>query len=163
MPSDSEIIASIEKEVFPVRDKDLFNDGLCFFVICGDHKAKCVSCNRELSITSEIALDAVKSKCSSPKTQGEIRSKLSNELPSAYILYGRFARAFVNYVKSGAKARSGEEIVSIFDLHCKVCSPFYDSNKGICLKCGCNVNKRSGFAALNKIAWESEHCPIGKW
>jgi len=158
-----EIIASLEQEVFPVQDDLLFNNGYCFFVISGNKKAKCVSCGMELSIAHEDALDATYIKCKNQLTQGELRRKLLNELPNIYILYGRFARACVNHIKNGAKLRSNNEIENIFNLHCKHCIPFYNASTGRCLKCGCNVNNKSGYSALNKIAWESEHCPINKW
>lgn len=150
-------------QVFPVWDNTLFNDGYCFFTVEGEaKKARCISCGLEIAITSEIALDKILNKCSIPVTIAEIQNKFRNELPPPYMLYGRFARAFVNHIKTGAKARSKEEIIGIFNLCCKPCI-YYDKIKCICLKCGCNVNEKEGFMAINKIAWESNHCDINKW
>lgn len=68
--------------------------------------------------------------------------------------------ATAKHVSDGMKQRSQEEIEALLTNHCQQCNQYRD---GVCLHkmCGCNVNKDRRF--MNKLAWRSEHCPLGKW
>lgn len=45
-------------------------------------------------------------------------------------------------------------------LQCISCSS-YDAENKECSECGCNINKKQEF--LNKLAWQDQKCPLGKW
>lgn len=69
-----------------------------------------------------------------------------------------FAKALANHVASGAEYRTREEIDEIREVHCKPCE---FNLQNVCTKCGCQTNRSRKF--FNKLAWKSEHCPVGKW
>lgn len=69
-----------------------------------------------------------------------------------------FAGAVVKDVATGMKRTSEEEINRRLSI-CKEC-PFYikkDEESGSCSKCGCPISRDRVY--LNKVYWESEHCP----
>ena len=69
---------------------------------------------------------------------------------------GRFARAMVNWAKSGFKLRSQEEVDKVMEI-CESCYYFGGETgalKIVCKKCGC--------AGL-KLMLSTEKCPISKW
>lgn len=78
-----------------------------------------------------------------------------------------FVIATTKHVVDGGRRRSTEEIERIYDI-CKTCPLFVATNEdksaGYCSHkdCGCNL-AGSNDKFLNKIAWESESCPLHKW
>ena len=72
-----------------------------------------------------------------------------------------YTRALSRWIKAGRPVRSEMEIIHLMDTFCKLCKD-YNSPAGTCNHCGCHVNV-STIAPLNKIAMETEHCPLGKW
>lgn len=68
----------------------------------------------------------------------------------------------VSYVEAlaanGLAARPKEEVERIYSI-CSSCDFFKTDS---CSICGCRIN-RSSSPILNKIAAETQHCPIGKW
>lgn len=68
-----------------------------------------------------------------------------------------FARAILKHFTNKAKTRTKEEIQQLYAI-CKSCDWFSNDT---CLKCGCPVTNGSRYR--NKLKWDSEHCPIGKW
>jgi hypothetical protein len=79
-----------------------------------------------------------------------------------------FGEKVVNYfgairrwVASGRPTRSQEEIESLFESHCKDCDR-YDKDKHACKNCGCSVSTDSEPLG-NKLAMETEHCPLGRF
>ncbi len=77
------------------------------------------------------------------------------KFPSGMRMAKNFAKAIVDYAKSGFVNRTKKEIKRVRTI-CEACDAYY--TKGItprCTYCGCCTNI--------KIKWESESCPIGKW
>lgn len=138
----------------PVQDNTLFNDGKCFFIEIKKHKYKCAICEIEvISMSDDINIDCLK-----PTSKYGVQ--LRNVLPPFYIRFGRFGKALINHIKSGAERRSDNEIKFIFNTFCLQCKLNID---GVCAKCGCNVNDKTDLLSLNKISWKTEKCPINKW
>ena len=73
----------------------------------------------------------------------------------------RYTRALSRWIKSGRPVRVEAEIVHIYVEHCLPCEAF-DERVSTCRHCGCRVNE-SVIAPLNKIAMQTEHCPLEKW
>ena len=73
----------------------------------------------------------------------------------------RYTRALSRWVKAGRPVRTEEEIIQIFEQHCQACSD-YEERTSSCGHCGCRVNT-SNIAPLNKIAMQTEHCPLEMW
>lgn len=63
------------------------------------------------------------------------------------------------HIYSGSPKATQEQILNRFAI-CSSCE-FFDQQKGQCLQCGCNINKRKIF--MNKLAWADQSCPIKKW
>lgn len=96
-------------------------------------------------------------------------------VPSAVRRALNFRRAVARRLKAEAAAAAGlaggeeaglrtpAEIRAIFAEHCAQCPGGYFDGE-ICRHrdCGCNVTDDTE-AKLNKLAWRSEHCPIGQW
>jgi len=73
----------------------------------------------------------------------------------------RYTRALSRWIKAGRPVREGNEIAVIFETYCQTCEAF-DEKSASCNHCGCRVNT-SQIAPLNKIAMQTEHCPLEKW
>ena len=73
----------------------------------------------------------------------------------------RYTRALSRWIKAGRSVRNNETINQIFAQHCRLCDD-YDERTSSCRHCGCRVNT-SSVAPLNKIAMQTEHCPLEKW
>ncbi len=65
------------------------------------------------------------------------------------------------WVAQGRPTRSPMEIERLFEEHCKGCER-YDKEKHACKNCGCAVSTDSS-PLTNKLAMESEHCPLGRF
>jgi len=72
-----------------------------------------------------------------------------------------YTRALSRWIKAGRPVRREAEIVSIYKEHCLPCEA-YNEKSASCRHCGCRVNT-STTAMLNKIAMQTEHCPLEKW
>lgn len=73
----------------------------------------------------------------------------------------RYTRALSRWIKAGRPIRDKKEIKNIFENQCQECEAF-DAKHFTCVHCGCRVNL-SLTAPLNKIAMQTEACPLGKW
>lgn len=69
----------------------------------------------------------------------------------------RFTTALVKHAGDWFRKCSRKEIQSRLEI-CKQCEHFTGT---ACAQCGCRVNLEARF--LNKLAWRSESCPLGKW
>lgn len=78
--------------------------------------------------------------------------------PSIIRQVSNFLPAVTNYVISGRRCTQ-EEINSRFEI-CKTCPLF---RNGVCShrSCGCHIRDDNVF--MNKLAWNTEQCPVGKW
>ncbi|MCL2347899.1 MAG: hypothetical protein FWC50_06500 [Planctomycetaceae bacterium] len=85
------------------------------------------------------------------------------EIPkvTTYQLVSRYTRALSRWIKAGRPVRAEAEILRIYDDHCQPCEAI-DETTSSCRHCGCRVNT-STIAPLNKIAMQTENCPIQKW
>jgi len=72
-----------------------------------------------------------------------------------------YAEALAQWTAAGRPERLDKEVERIFNQLCKPCK-WYDPEKEICRGCGCRVAE-SGYAVLNKIKMETEHCPRDLW
>lgn len=68
-----------------------------------------------------------------------------------------FAGALTRHALDGCRKRTEDEIAAVLEI-CKACEKF---NGQGCNVCGCNCSGQQVF--MNKLAWASEHCPLGKW
>lgn len=69
----------------------------------------------------------------------------------------RFTTALVKHAGDWFRKCSRKEIQTRLEI-CKQCEHFTGT---ACAQCGCRVNLETRF--LNKLAWRSESCPLGKW
>lgn len=95
----------------------------------------------------------------SPATRSALVAASSPQ-PEMPPLLGRvwaFAKAVTRSAAGGFRRRTKTEIAKRLAI-CEAC-PFYD--KTHCLKCGCNCTGTTEY--LNKLAWETEQCPDGRW
>lgn len=70
---------------------------------------------------------------------------------------GLFFRALLKHARDWFRKCSRKEIRQRLEI-CRSCDQFTGS---ACAHCGCSVNLEKRF--LNKLAWRSESCPLGKW
>ena len=70
-----------------------------------------------------------------------------------------FAVSFFRHTKNGMPKASQFTIDSRY-LICLDCSS-YDAENKECSECGCNLSRKKEF--MNKLAWEDQQCPLGKW
>ncbi|MCL2119792.1 MAG: hypothetical protein FWH27_15355 [Planctomycetaceae bacterium] len=73
----------------------------------------------------------------------------------------RYTRALSRWIKAGRPVRTETAIIDIFRNDCYPCVS-YDKRTLSCRQCGCHVNELT-IAPLNKIAMQTEHCPLEKW
>lgn len=69
----------------------------------------------------------------------------------------RFIRALTRHAADGLRKCSQEQVNERLAI-CRGCPEFVGDR---CQECGCHCNERRIF--LNKLAWRSESCPLGKW
>ena len=69
----------------------------------------------------------------------------------------QFFRALIKHARDWFRKCSRKEIRQRLDI-CKTCDQITGS---ACAHCGCTLNLEKRF--LNKLAWRSESCPLGKW
>jgi len=67
--------------------------------------------------------------------------------------------ALRRWAAHGCPTRSEAEIKELFETHCNKCS-MYDREKHACKSCGCKVSSESQ-PLKNKLAMQTEHCPLG--
>lgn len=76
----------------------------------------------------------------------------------------RFLKEWVKWNINGRKVRTLEEMAMLYEI-CAQCPFFeeFEKDEGQCGICGCNIKKSS--YALNKLAWQTTHCPHNpnKW
>jgi len=68
-----------------------------------------------------------------------------------------FVRALLKHAGDWFRKCSRKEIQARLAI-CEQCDQYTGT---ACAKCGCRVNLEKRF--LNKLAWRSEACPLGKW
>ena len=69
----------------------------------------------------------------------------------------RFVKALTRHAADGLRKCTQEEVNHRLSI-CQLCPAFTGDR---CRECGCRCNERKAF--LNKLAWRSEGCPLGKW
>jgi len=69
----------------------------------------------------------------------------------------RFVAALTRHAADGLRRCSQEQVNERLAI-CQNCPEFAGDR---CRECGCHCNERRVF--LNKLAWRSEVCPLGKW
>lgn len=70
----------------------------------------------------------------------------------------RFLLAKLRWQNAGSPVRPPEEILRIYNDVCVPCEEFDNDS---CSECGCRIKPRG--TQLNKLAWATEECPLGKW
>lgn len=78
--------------------------------------------------------------------------------------YLRFIKEVVRWVLRGCPIRDEKKMSEIFQV-CEQC-PEFDRyapgvDYGICKVCKCNLHRTD--KKLNKIAWATTKCPLGRW
>lgn len=71
-----------------------------------------------------------------------------------------FLKSLAFHVWAGFPKATQQEIDTRFAI-CQDGCEFYNKNEGICMMCGCNVNRKKIF--MNKLAWADQSCPVNKW
>lgn len=82
---------------------------------------------------------------------------LQNELPALWIRGWNFATAMIRHGQNGLKMCSQEKI----DRRLSICQACPKLSNNHCSLCGCACNEQNRL--LNKLALESEKCPLNKW
>jgi len=121
----------------------------------------CLTCGRIKLVPPESDLERVHFICK-PRHHGE---KKDITPPPIFTRISNFAKATVEQISEGNPKCTQEEI----DRRYKICSscPLFiagsEPETGVCshTSCGCNLNRKQIF--LNKLAWGSQQCPIGRW
>lgn len=85
---------------------------------------------------------------------------LCEQSPDVLQMAVNFSGALKRHALNGRKVRSEEEIRAIYAI-CSAC-PLLQDGRCNHEKCGCNVSP-DPTRWLNKLAWQSEHCPIDQW
>ena len=81
----------------------------------------------------------------------------SKDLPSLLTRVKNFTIAAASHIKSGMPMSTEEEVERRYGI-CSGCEFLKDN---ACTKCGCPINRKSGY--ISKLSWADQHCPIGKW
>jgi hypothetical protein len=84
-------------------------------------------------------------------------TQASGAMPSLVQRAATFAAAFQEHLRDGMAKNEPTEIQARLEV-CQQCPSFTGSH---CRECGCACNSTSTF--LNKLAWRSERCPVGRW
>lgn len=79
--------------------------------------------------------------------------------PSLTVRAVNFAKALTKHALDSWRKTTEEQIQERLAI-CQGCESF-DAAKEVCLECGCDCSAASVF--MNKLAWASESCPLGKW
>jgi uncharacterized paraquat-inducible protein A len=74
----------------------------------------------------------------------------------------RFLFEWTKWKMAGSPLRPAKQIEHIFNI-CSDCDEFdyYENDKGLCTLCECNIKKYD--TKVNKAAWGTTRCPIGRW
>lgn len=80
-----------------------------------------------------------------------------SQRPGVLQRFRNLRSAYARWAAAGKPQRSAEEIGALLVI-CQGCEHFRD---GACTLCGCPINRRKRWG--NKLAWATEHCPVGKW
>lgn len=70
-----------------------------------------------------------------------------------------FFKALFWHISKGMPKSSRFEIETRYNI-CSSCDSFDKENKE-CMECGCGISKKKEF--FNKLAWQDQKCPLGKW
>lgn len=70
-----------------------------------------------------------------------------------------FTKAFYQHTNKGMPKADQKTINTRYYI-CQGCESF-DAEKSECKECGCGLSRKKEF--FNKLAWEDQKCPIGKW
>lgn len=111
-----------------------------------DKPWRCVNCGYKCRVNAKRG-------CSKPQ-----ETHAQNIGPSFTTKVTNFGKAIVKDIANGMQRCTDEEINRRLNI-CKEC-PFYikkDEESGSCSKCGCVMSRDRVY--LNKVYWESEHCP----
>ena len=81
------------------------------------------------------------------------------ESPSFAVKLASFAGALVSHIAAGSPTAEPAEIERRLGV-CLNCE-HYDAAGERCNVCGCKCTRRGEW--LNKLAWDDQHCPRGKW
>lgn len=119
-----------------------------------DHDVICSRCGRIIK-NYDGPLDRLHANCRVDDDGNRIEPTLPSLTQRAKNLTGAIGRI----AKSKGKRRTQEEQDKCLTI-CRDCDK-YNHKRKACSICGCNCNAHAKL--LNKLAWESEHCPEGKW
>lgn len=94
-----------------------------------------------------------------------VEQPVTTEPPSLLQKAKNFTKAIVKHAADGGARCTDEQIQNRAEI-CFGCQYFKRNEgeaSGMCshMGCGCNITKKQEF--LNKLAWASESCPVGKW
>lgn len=153
-----------------VRAKDLnYEQGLVDFkcVKCGrkvsfDRTFFSAQCNDDIEICAKYAGECTKN-----------TERVATFRDQTAPLVNSYIAALEKWTKAGKPTRSEEEVLEIFENHCKNCV-FFEKNTNRCNTCGCKLSteeatileqlKLAGVnAMINKIRMKTEYCPVGIW
>lgn len=81
----------------------------------------------------------------------------AQNLPSIMSRLAHFAGSLTAHVQDGLRKCTHEEIQQRLEV-CESCSSFQNHH---CVECGCGCSRDLTF--FNKLAWQSERCPLNRW
>lgn len=97
-----------------------------------------------------------------PRSGGPPPSPPNTEMPRWWVRGLNLGCALLRHVTNGLQRRTDAEVEAILDI-CQGCEfKIGDGQNFNCGKCGCQCAANNDIF-LNKLAWKSEQCPIGKW
>lgn len=126
---------------------NMTHDIFCNWVEISDKQYRCSLCNKTITVIDDIDHPPLLV-CNQLLTRNKQQSVAEN------------IKRFTEYTSDISTAdiiNTDQEIQRRYDI-CQTCS-FLINNS--CIKCGCVITRDK--IMFNKLASQSEHCPINKW
>ena len=70
-----------------------------------------------------------------------------------------FAISLFKHTKNGMP-KATQFTIDTRHIICLSCSSYNKEDKE-CSECGCSLSRKKEF--MNKLAWQDQRCPLGKW
>lgn len=137
--------------------------GRCKCTVCGQ-TCRAPDCSRTIKMCGANGREFFE--VVFPQMVAEIQAKgrsvsLSRKEPGLARQAWSYAKAIAKWTAAGSPVRPQEEIDRIMSI-CEACPHFSNTKRPHCKLCGCSLNK-SPDGLVNKIAMQTEECPIEKW
>lgn len=146
--------------------KEIFNSGLCYYGETiednsdkdKESKYKCIICGHEVK-SKKHPLFIIRA-CDRPISIEQAEKENDVKIPSMVKRLGNFGIAYLRHIATG-NVPADDMLIDERLLICQKDTLWYKD--GICMKCGCNVNRLRADEGLNKLAWKDSKCPLNYW